>query len=335
MALQADLYQKKGHFNMPEKQKKPMSEAQKAHIEQLANARRGTKMKYTVTEKTLEARRKGGETRRGKEMPQYTVSEKKLVALKQLHESNRGKKQTEEQKRKSGDAVKRKYDTDSEFRERQRQAAIKTTTDPEVRKKNSEAQQQLWLDPDHVQKHKEAMARTEVREKLRQGQLGRVHTEEHNNKIAEGTRLKALERWKDVPFDVRQLHTVPALRASQEAHPSSLEVQIAGLLDALGIEYIPQYEVDMAHVDFYVPSRNLIIEVYGCYWHQCDNCGHPDLGKREQDRKRQYFLRSKGYNLYMLWEHDMKDINSPGMAGLMSRLTSHDPPEEGGDVWQP
>lgn len=271
---------------MSEKPKKPMSEAQRAQIQRLADARRGTKMaKYTVTEKTLEGRRKGGDTRRGKKMPHYTVSEKKLEHLKNLHESMREKEQTEEQKRKSGDAVKRKYDTDPEFRERQRQAAIKTTTDPEVRKKNSEAQKRLREDPEYVQKHKEAMNQSEVREKIRQGQLGRVHTEEHNQKIRERTGPAREAAWAKVPFEERQKHTLPGRKASQEANASSLEVQIAGLLDALGIEYIPQFEVNLAHVDFYVPSRNLIIEVYGCYWHQCESCGHPDSGKRQMGYK--------------------------------------------------
>lgn len=324
MALQANLYQKKGHFNMSEKPKKPMSEAQKAQIQRLADARRGTKMaKYTVTEKTLEGRRKGAEKRRGQKMPHYTVSEKKLEHLKRLHESMRGKEQAEEHKQKNREALLKKYAEDPEWAEKQRTNARRIVQDPEVRRKNSEAQKRLWEDPEHVQKHKEAMNQPEIVEASRQRQLGRVHTEEHNRKIAETTSKSQLERWSTIPLEERQLRTVPARKASQLANTSSLEVQIAGLLDALGIEYTPQYQIGATHVDFYVPSRNLIIEVNGCWWHGCEQCVENTTEaqeKRQQDMRRQYFLRSQGYNLYTIWEHDMKDAASEGMTGLMSRL---------------
>lgn len=252
--------------------------------------------------------------------PKKPRSEKQRAALQRLADSRRGKPASERQTQAATEGIRRKYAEDAEFRERQRQAAIKTATDPEVRKKNSEAQQRIQKTPEYRQKHKEAMARPEVREKLRQTQLGRVHTEEHNRKIRETTSLSQTERWARTSEELRKVHMLKPRKASQEVKPSRLEVQVMGLLDALGIEYIHQYEVDMNHVDFYVPSRNLIIEVYGCYWHQCELCGHPDLGKKQIDLRRQYFLRSQGYNLFILWEHDMQDTTSKGMIGLMSRL---------------
>lgn len=325
MALQADLQRKKDHFNVSEEPKKPLSEARKAHIAQLANARRGTKMaKYTVTEKTLEGRRRGGDTRRGKKMPHYTVSEKKLEHLAQLHESMRGREQTEEHKRKNSEGLRKKYAEDTEWSERQRANARRIVQDPEVRKKNSESQQRLWENPEHVQKHLEAMACPEVREQIRQAQLGRVHTEERNRKIAEATSKSQLARWAAIPLEERRRVTLAGRRASQLANASSLETQVAGLLDALGIEYTPQYQVGMTHVDFYVPSRNLLIEVNGCWWHGCEQCVENTAEaqeKRQQDRKRLYFLRSQGYTVYTIWEHDMKDAGSQGMIGLLSRLT--------------
>lgn len=310
----------------PEKPKRPMTEKQKAHIEALANARRGSKMaKYTVTEKKLETMRKNGEARRGKKMSHYTVSEKKLEHLERLHESMRGREQTEEHKQKNSEGLRKKYAEDAEWSEKQRANAKRIVQDPEVRRKNKEAQQRLWEDPEHVQKHKEAMNRPEVREYLSQIRLGQVHTEEHNRKIAETTSKSQLARWAEIPLEERQRLTLPWRRASQLGNPSSLEVQIAGLLDVLGIEYTPQYPVGMTHVDFYIPSCNLIIEVNGCWWHGCEQCAPNTVEaqeKRQQDMKRLYFLRSQGYNVYTLWEHDMKDPNSQGMIGLMSRLTA-------------
>lgn len=252
--------------------------------------------------------------------PKKPRSEKQRAALQRLAESRRGSTISEAHKQKCSEALQKKYAEDVDFRERQRQAAIKTATDPEVRKKNSAAQQRIQKTPEYRQRQKEAMAQPEVREKIRQTQLGRVHTEEHNRKIGETTSTSQTERWSLVPMEVRREYTLAGRKASQEANTSNLEVQIKGLLDALGVEYIQQYEVSLTHVDFYIPSRHLIIEVYGCYWHQCELCGHPDLGKRTADMQRQYFLRSQGYDLYILWEHDMKNTTSVGMRGLLTRM---------------
>ena len=100
---------------------------------------------------------------------------------------------------------------------------------------------------------------------------------------------------------------MPARIASQEKNVSSLEEQVAGLLDTLGIAYIRQYTVGNCLVDFYIPEKNLLLEINGCWWHCCEQCGHADIDdKRQKDIKRQYFLRSQGYNVYSLWEHDLK-----------------------------
>ncbi len=128
----------------------------------------------------------------------------------------------------------------------------------------------------------------------------------------------AQQRLKNDP-EYRQKN-LAHLAAVHKANPSGLERQIKGLLDALGVEYIQQYQIDAVCVDFYLPVRHLVIEVQGCYWHGCEQCHHSHPEKQKADRRREYFIRRLGYNLYILWEHDMNDVNSKGMIGLMSRL---------------
>ena len=93
--------------------------------------------------------------------------------------------------------------------------------------------------------------------------------------------------------------------------PSSLEYIFLNLLIDLGIEDIDhQYNVHgKALVDFYLPFRNLIIEVDGCYFHCCSLC-HPTFseGRDEKiamDRERESYLKSEGFNLLRYWEHDI------------------------------
>lgn len=83
-----------------------------------------------------------------------------------------------------------------------------------------------------------------------------------------------------------------------------------------GIEFIPQYLMyDKFIVDFYLPKENMVIEVFGDYWH-----GNPLFyGKKEgvktlsekqdkqkkKDRARQAYLEKCGHKFYILWEHDI------------------------------
>ena len=56
-----------------------------------------------------------------------------------------------------------------------------------------------------------------------------------------------------------------------KGNPSKLEFTFADILLGLGIDFIHQYEVEGFDYDFYIPAKNLLIEIDGDYWH-----GHPD-----------------------------------------------------------
>ena len=279
-----------------------------------------TEARKAAFERSKEARMQG--LLKAQEANRGPASAKRLAALQRLADARRGIPLSEEKKQKDRDALLQKYAEDPEFRERQRQASTEANMSLEMRRKNSEGVRRVQSTPEYKQNHKEAMARPEVREALAKGQRGRVHTEEHNRKTSETAITGGIRKaqWALVSFEERQRHTMPGRIASQEANTSSLEIQVKTLLDALGVDYIQQYQIDTVLVDFYIPARHLVLEVNGCYWHQCEVCGHPDLGKRQSDRNRAYFIRSQGYTLYTLWEHDMNDVNSKGMIGLMSRL---------------
>lgn len=105
---------------------------------------------------------------------------------------------------------------------------------------------------------------------------------------------------------------VPVWRASQFSKVSSLETTVAGLLDALGISYQHQAQIDRWLVDFLIPSRGLVIECDGAYWH-----GLP--GNPERDAARDVGLRARGFDVLRLPE---SDITSGACVYAISRIAS-------------
>lgn len=83
---------------------------------------------------------------------------------------------------------------------------------------------------------------------------------------------------------------------------TSIELKIQGFLKKLRIEFVTHQYLNIKHdyqTDIFIPSKNLVIECYGNYWH------HYPLGN-ELDGLRCQELRAKGFNLLVLWENEIK-----------------------------
>jgi hypothetical protein len=52
-----------------------------------------------------------------------------------------------------------------------------------------------------------------------------------------------------------------------KGNPSKLEYIFADILTSIGVVFIHQYHVDGFDYDFYIPDKNLLIEIDGDYWH--------------------------------------------------------------------
>ncbi len=87
---------------------------------------------------------------------------------------------------------------------------------------------------------------------------------------------------------------------------SSLEEAFAEALDACGAAYQRQVPIGRYHADFYLPATHTIVEIQGCYWHACLQCGYTEAIHqkiRQKDASRRHFLQTKGYSVEELWEH--------------------------------
>jgi very-short-patch-repair endonuclease len=82
----------------------------------------------------------------------------------------------------------------------------------------------------------------------------------------------------------------------------------------MNILYEKQYSVDGRCFDFYIPSKNLLIEVDGIYWHG-RNIGDDKLNvdqanSRRNDKYKNELAIRKGYNLLRVWEDELDTLKT-------------------------
>lgn len=83
------------------------------------------------------------------------------------------------------------------------------------------------------------------------------------------------------------------------------ELIIKAILDQKGIRYEHPFKLgDKFLCDFYLSDHNLIIEVDGCYWHGCEECGYPGR-KKGGDAGRNAYIEACGYLLLIIKEHEL------------------------------
>jgi DNA mismatch endonuclease (patch repair protein) len=91
--------------------------------------------------------------------------------------------------------------------------------------------------------------------------------------------------------------------------PTSLEIAGCLLLDALGIQYQTQVLIcEKFVVDVFVPSKNLVIQWDGDYWHGFGGAKDERQKKRQRlDKSQDAYMRKAGYTVIRFWEHEVKN----------------------------
>jgi very-short-patch-repair endonuclease len=114
------------------------------------------------------------------------------------------------------------------------------------------------------------------------------------------------------------------IKAGQEASfltegPSSEEEKLAEYFQSRGLVFERQKEISGFFVDFYAHSKNIVIEYNGCFWHQCEQCGfnsgYNDLTAedvRTYNTVRMAAITSQGYEVRVIWGHDLERIINAG-----------------------
>src|SRR3990167_7271714 len=168
----------------------------------------------------------------------------------------------------------------------------------------------------------------EIREKLKK--LNKLNTGNKNHFFNKKHTLKSREKisethkgqipWNKNKTGIYSEKTIEKIRKARlnqtfNKKDSSIELRMGALLKSLGVEYqkqVPLYKI--AIVDFYIPSKNLVIQVDGCYWHGCPEHFPNRSEKREKDLKQDQVLENNGLKVIRFWEHE---IMSPNFKLLM------------------
>lgn len=143
----------------------------------------------------------------------------------------------------------------------------------------------------------------ETRKKLSEVQKGKKLSQETRNKM----RLSKLgKKYKPMSEEgkrnislVRQFQVMPII-------DTKIEVKIQNFLKQLNIEFFThQYMSEIQHgyqCDILIPSKNMVIECDGNYWHK-----YP-IGK-EIDHIRTRELFEKGFKVLRLWENEIEEMD--------------------------
>ncbi len=178
---------------------------------------------------------------------------------------------------------------------------------------------------EHKEKLRESMTGNKYREGISPWNKGKTYTsvpcpEEKKAKISNS--LKGHSCYKDKTRWVKQSRSLKtwykkhpeAIEAFKERRKyikfpkqdTTIEVKIQDYLKYLGIEFFThQYMKEIEHgyqCDILVPSKNLVIECDGDYWHS-----YP-IG-REIDHIRTKELIAQGFKVLRLWEYEIRKMS--------------------------
>jgi G:T-mismatch repair DNA endonuclease (very short patch repair protein) len=110
--------------------------------------------------------------------------------------------------------------------------------------------------------------------------------------------------------------------------PTGIERKVHRVLHKSGIEYVVHKSFITTYrgqaiwqkPDIYIPSLDLVVEVYGCYWHDCLRCTHPPCpvpNARKRDTLRRRLLRQHVGRVVVIWEHEIKkDVHKAVVRAL-------------------
>lgn len=102
------------------------------------------------------------------------------------------------------------------------------------------------------------------------------------------------------------------------------ELQVRQLLTSIGVPFQEQYPIGPYTVDFYVPSRGLVVQADGDYWH-ANPRAHTNLSQRQVTQCRldascNAYLRNRGYVVLRLWESDLKSAVDKCLLALKKEM---------------
>ena len=95
---------------------------------------------------------------------------------------------------------------------------------------------------------------------------------------------------------------------------TKLEQKVRDILDDSPVGYRTQVHIAGHTVDFLLDDGS-VLEVNGCYWHCCEQCGYEDRDDtRAKDKIKLQHLNDAGMTVKVLWEHDVMGFRVDGRS---------------------
>jgi len=91
------------------------------------------------------------------------------------------------------------------------------------------------------------------------------------------------------------------------------EITFSKMMKELGIEFEAQKVIENKIFDFYIPSKNMIVEVHGDYWHsnpiiyEEKELNNIQIRNLRNDTFKDILAKGRGYNIEVVWEYDLKN----------------------------
>lgn len=161
------------------------------------------------------------------------------------------------------------------------------------------------------QKGKSHVVTKETRAKISEGNKGQKRNNEIKKKLSNSHLGRKRQEWEKVKikntWNTSKYKNIAKERRANQILPikdTSIEVKIQNFLKQLNMEFKTHQYININHayqVDVFIPSKSLIIECDGNYWHN-----YP-YG-REIDKIRTKELQEKGFKVLRLWECDINKM---------------------------
>ena len=87
----------------------------------------------------------------------------------------------------------------------------------------------------------------------------------------------------------------------------------AEMMKELGVEFETQKIIENKIFDFYIPSKNMIIEIDGDYFHanpliyEAKDLNKMQIRNQRNDAFKDILAKGRGFGLERVWEHDLKN----------------------------
>jgi very-short-patch-repair endonuclease len=91
------------------------------------------------------------------------------------------------------------------------------------------------------------------------------------------------------------------------------EKEFEDWLKVKNINYTSQFQLKGKLYDFYIPSKNLLVEIDGIYWHgkniPIKKLNETQRCNRINDKIKTCIAKENGYNLLRIWEDEIKNVS--------------------------